>query len=38
MMKFDEEKVFALVSIDDVVQAVVTETVNTMVSAFINGK
>ena len=35
---FDEEKVFALVSIDDVVKAVVTETVNTMVSDFIDGQ
>lgn len=35
---FDEEKVFALVSIDDVVQAVVTDTVNAMVSDFINRK
>jgi CBS domain-containing protein len=35
---FDEGKVFALVSIDDVVEAVVTETVNTMVSDFIDGQ
>jgi CBS domain-containing protein len=35
---FDEGKVFALVSIDDVVEVVVTETVNTMVSDFIDGQ
>ena len=35
---FDEEKIFALVSIDDVVEAVVTETVNIMVSDFIDGQ
>jgi CBS domain-containing protein len=35
---FDEEKVFALVSIDDVVEAVVTEAVNRMVPDFIDGQ
>ncbi len=35
---FDEGKVFALVSIDDVVEAFVTDTINTMVSDFIKGK
>ena len=35
---FDEGKVFALVSIDDVVEAVVTEAVNIMGPGFIDGQ